>query len=285
MAKQVTCHSCVYAHWDPGLWMRTLWSGFAAWPSCGNQPDSYGRMKECPREVCRNYRARPPVPKGENVKTIPLGEGLYAYVDAEDYDRLSQRHWRFCNGYAGRQEKGKLIFMHHQILSPSPGKVTDHISGNKLDNTRANLRNVTPGQNVHNKAKHFGSASIYKGVFYEKRRHQWQARIYLGKRYFFLGRFDTEVEAARAYDRGAVEVFGEFARLNFPEEWPLERRRKVHAKWQRQQARQRSKAGAGRQNVKSRTKAPAREGSQRATRNAKRVTRRTTRKASSRVQR
>jgi hypothetical protein len=81
MATQATCYTCVYAHVDRCLWMRTLASGFPARPTCGNQPDSYGRMKECPLgTVCRNYRARPPVPTGDAVKTIPLGEGVYAYT-------------------------------------------------------------------------------------------------------------------------------------------------------------------------------------------------------------
>ena len=55
--------------------------------------------------------------------------------------------------------------MHREIMKPPKGKVVDHISGNKLDNTRANLRNITQGQNMHNKAKCFGSTSIYKGVY------------------------------------------------------------------------------------------------------------------------
>ena len=119
MAKQSTCHTCVYAWWEPGLWMRTMWSGFPARPVCGNQPGSYGRMKECPCGACRNYRARPPVPTGENVKRIPLGNGIYAYVDPEDYERLSRFHWRaYSAGYAGRWEKGKLIYMHREIMKP-----------------------------------------------------------------------------------------------------------------------------------------------------------------------
>lgn len=252
MAKQLTCHTCVYAHWDSGLWLRSLWSGFPARPSCGNQPDSYGRMKECPSGgVCRNYRVRPPVPKGETVKTIPLGDGVYAYVDAADYEWLNEWQWRLCSGYAGRQEsrngKHRLVLMHREIMKPPKGKVVDHANANRLDNTRANLRNITPGQNQHNRRKRRGVSSIYKGVSYHKASRRWCARVDCGKEHFYLGEFDTEVEAARAYDCRAVAVFGEFARLNFPEEWPAARRKKVHANWQRAQTRQKGKAVVGSQ--------------------------------------
>jgi hypothetical protein len=248
MAKQSTCHMCVYAHWDPGLWVRTLWSGFAAWPTCGNQPDSYGRMKECPRRrVCRNYRAKPPVPDGENVKMIPLNKGFYAYVDAEDYEWLNQWHWRVhSGGYAGRCEKGKMISMHREIMQPPPGMIVDHIHSNGFDNTRANMRNITRRQNSYNQSKHVGSASVYKGVGYDKRRHKWYAHVRFGKERFWPGYFNTEAEAARAYDRKAVELFGEFARPNFPEEWPAERIADVHAQWQKDGRKTR-----GRKKVKS----------------------------------
>ena len=247
MAKQATCHSCVYAHWDPGMWLRTLASGFPAGPTCGNQPDSPGRMKECPiGTVCRNYRARPAVPKGDAVKTIPLGDGLYAYVDATDFEWLNQWTWRVCGAYAARHEnrngKPKVIFMHREIMKPPKGKVTDHISGNKFDNTRANLRNITPQENQHNRRKQRNASSIYKGVSYSKPARRWKACLDCGKERFYLGYFDTEVEAARAYDCKAVEVFGEYARPNFPEEWPAKRRRQVHAKWLRQRAKQKAKA-------------------------------------------
>jgi len=243
MGEQLTCHGCVYAHWDPGLWLRSLGSGFPARPVCGNQPDSPGRMKECPcGGVCRNYRAKPPVPTGENVKQIPLTKGFYAYVDAEDYEWLSQWRWRvYGGGYAVRWEKRKLIFMHRQIMQPPKGKVVDHVNGNGFDNTRANMRNITPQQNSCNRSKQVGTISMYKGVDYDKRSDQWYARIRVHGKLLHLGYFDTEVEAARAYDRGAVELFGEFAGLNFPEEWPPERRAQVYAERQKDRRKTRGK--------------------------------------------
>jgi AP2 domain len=63
-----------------------------------------------------------------------------------------------------------------------------------------------------------GSRSKYKGVRYDKRRKKWIAEIYhKGKRYY-LGSFDNEIEAARAYDARARILFGPYARLNFPED-------------------------------------------------------------------
>jgi len=235
MGKQLTCHGCVYAHWEAGLWMRSLWSGFPARPTCGNQPDSYGRMKECPcGQVCRNYRPKPPVPTGENVKTIPLGDGVYAYVDAADYEWLSQWHWRlYGSGYAGRYEKGKKIFMHRQIMQPPKGKIVDHIDANRANNCRCNLRVCTRPENMHNKRKHSGSSSLFKGVGYLKGRRKWYSRIWFMGERISLGNFDDEVEAARAYDRKAVELLGEFARVNFPEEWPPERRAQAYAQGQK----------------------------------------------------
>ena len=247
MATQSTCRTCIYAYWDPGLWLRTLASGFPAWPTCGNQPDSPGRLKECPHgTVCRNYRVKPPVPQGDGVKTIPLGDGLYAYVDAADFEWLNQWHWRVHGGYAARHEnhngKPKVVFMHREIMKPPKGKIVDHANGNKYDNTRANLRNITPGQNQHNRRKQRGASSIYKGVTYYNAGRCWRAFLTCGKECYYLGQFDSEVEAARAYDYKAVEVFGEFARPNFPDEWPDERRQEVHATWLREQAKQKAKA-------------------------------------------
>ena len=48
--------------------------------------------------------------------------------------------------------------------------------------------------------------------------NQWFATIWFEGRSIALGHYRDEADAARAYDRAAVELFGEFAWLNFPQE-------------------------------------------------------------------
>jgi len=102
-------------------------------------------------------------------------------------------------------------------MGTEEGKVIDHINSNGLDNRKANVRFATAQQNCWNQRKQRGnSSSKYKGVHWEKKRNQWRARITFKGRVVRRGRFETEQEAAKAYDGKARELFGEFASLNFP---------------------------------------------------------------------
>jgi hypothetical protein len=120
--------------------------------------------------------------------------------------------------------------MHRQIMDPPKGKIVDHIDGNQANNCRANLRICTRRENGCNRSKPVGTTSRFKGVSWHKATGKWAATIHFKRRAFWLGYFDDEAEAARAYDAKAVELFGEFARLNFPDEWPAERRAEVYAR-------------------------------------------------------
>ncbi len=144
---------------------------------------------------------------------------MYAIVDDEDFDMVSQNKWHFSYGYAKSKISGKTVYMHRVILDAPKGMEVDHINGNKLDNRKENIRLCTTSQNQLNAASHKDSASKYRGVCFLKHKKQakrpWRAMITVPQvGQVFIGNFATEVEAAIAYNAAATKYHGEFARLN-----------------------------------------------------------------------
>jgi hypothetical protein len=161
------------------------------------------------------------VPPDDDSRLIPLTQGKFAIVDTDDYEWLSEHKWHVVapgKQYAGRKEGGRTIYMHREIMKPPPGKIVDHIDGNGFHNRRRNMRNCTNQQNMQNIIKAPRATSRYKGVHYDKRPRTWSAKICHNGKSIHLGTFPTDTEAARAYDRKARELFGDFARPNFPAE-------------------------------------------------------------------
>ncbi len=226
------CDNCIYSVVDAELWRKLMWMGEPILPRCGNHPRYPGEIHEVSGMACPNYRRKPEMPKSD-YRVIPLDNGSYTYVDAADYDALNQWKWHECGGgYAARNARGKTVLMHRQIMKPRKGKLVDHKDGNKCNNCRSNLRVCTRAQNRRNTHKQNGSVSRFKGVVYDKRSDKWVGRCWYESQDHSLGYYDDEAEAARAYDRRAVEALGDFARLNFPREWPPDRKAEVRAQWQ-----------------------------------------------------
>lgn len=151
------------------------------------------------------------------MREIRLTNGGVAIVDDEDFAHLSRWSWhRDRSGYARRGGTYRVSMMHRLVSAAEKGVEVDHVNGNPLDNRRENLRFATRGENARNVGplpfrKH---GLPYKGI--SKSRDGWGAFISIHKRQIYLGRFPTPEEAAAAYDRAAMSMFGAFARLNFP---------------------------------------------------------------------
>ncbi len=143
---------------------------------------------------------------------IEMSNGGYAICSECDFDFLSQYGWHTSKGYPRAYLNGKHMRMHEAIGC----KRHDHINRNPLDNRRENLRKCTRSQNVWNTGPKPGT-SRYKGVHYKEPNKKWQAQITYKYKKIYIGVYDREKDAAKAYDLMALRLFGEFAYLNFPE--------------------------------------------------------------------
>jgi hypothetical protein len=156
------------------------------------------------------------------MNTIKLRNGLDVFIDEDDYDNVKRYRWNLkSNGdtckyavtYIYGNNKQKVLRMHRLIMNPAEGEEIDHINGNGLDNRKCNLRIASAWQNNMNVRKNKVNTSGFKGV--DKSLKKWKARIQYGRKRIHIGTYNNKIDAAKAYDKKARELFGEFANLNF----------------------------------------------------------------------
>jgi hypothetical protein len=160
------------------------------------------------------------------VKLIPLTQGQFALVDDEDFERLSQfswhaewmknsRSWRAVrNSSRDTSGRHRPILMHREVLNAKPGEFVDHRFHNTLDNRKSELRKCTKSQNAMNQRLLPRSTSGFKGVTWARNEQKWAARVKLHGKTQHQGYFLTALDAARAYDKAAIMLFGDFALTN-----------------------------------------------------------------------
>ena len=164
------------------------------------------------------------------MKYINITKGKRCIVDEDDYEYLIQYNWcahrqrgdkyrayrtYWDNGYI------KGILMHRLIMNvDDPKIIVDHINGDPLDNRKSNLRLCSNAENLRNRGKTIQNQSGYKGVSlyrvkkYKQKEPVYMARIQYNSKQYFLGYYKSAEEAAIAYNKKALEFFGEFAKLN-----------------------------------------------------------------------
>lgn len=151
---------------------------------------------------------------------VPLTKGKVALVDKEDYEEVSKYNW-YCStlGYAVRNYKkrdgsrGKK-FMHREILRAPKDKNIDHVNHNTLDNRKDNLRFANKSKNGMNRQVNSNNTTGYKGVILRKDTKKYRAHITKNSKRYWLGQYETVEKAAKAYNKKAIELFGEYAKLN-----------------------------------------------------------------------
>lgn len=153
------------------------------------------------------------------MKEIKLTQGKVALVDDEDFKALNQFKWYahkyrntfYANRGVGLNGKQITQSMHGVIMN---GKGIDHHDHNGLNNQKSNLRLCTQSENCMNRSKMGNTSSIYKGVHFHKPNNKWLSSLRINGKHVHLGLFVSEIDAARAYNAKAVELFGEFVNLN-----------------------------------------------------------------------
>ncbi|NTW70666.1 MAG: hypothetical protein HGA49_00275 [Eubacteriaceae bacterium] len=142
--------------------------------------------------------------------------------DPEDFEIVRRHTWHISKrGYLTSKISGKAVPMHRILVRNSTQLVVDHISRNRLDNRRSNLRLCTQQENSFNQTLPRNNSTGHIGVSFMKKANVFEAYIHLNNKKHHLGLYKNLKDAVMVRDIAAQKYFGEFANLNYPNAEPL----------------------------------------------------------------
>lgn len=161
-----------------------------------------------------------PIQYDENNNAIvPItNKNIFAIVDKKYWHDVMKYKWSLSNGYPAAHI-GKIKLKLHQYIykihyDDNLPDLIDHINKNRLDNRLENLIAKTATENSHNKSKNKNATSKYYGVSWNNRRQLWIAQILKENKSYWCGQYKNEIDAAKAYNEKAIELYGKNANLN-----------------------------------------------------------------------
>lgn len=166
---------------------------------------------------------------GDSAKVYSNGANkhLFFFIDLADLNTIADYSWRVYvdkgnNSYkrvetsVTRNNKTTHLMLARFLMGYPKGKFTDHKDCDSLNNRRCNIRLATHDENSRNVPKRVRKThSKFKGVSWHKLKNKWVATCAINSKNKFLGYFSNEIDAAKAYDKTAKELHGEFAKTNF----------------------------------------------------------------------
>lgn len=187
--------------------------------SCGNttivQIDNLknGHTKSCGCMKIKANRSQMKYHIENGVAKVYTSSGKCFLVDIEDIDRIISSSWSISSsGYVHATIKGKDVLLHRYLVGAQEGKQVDHISGDKLDNRKSNLRICSALENNKNTKISKLNTSGIKGVHYDKHAKKWRAVITCNGKYMHLGLFTSMEDAGKARQKAEKLYFGEYMR-------------------------------------------------------------------------
>lgn len=143
-------------------------------------------------------------------------------IDAEDVDKVKNYKWYKSFGYCVTKavDPNSGIDIANVIFNDYKNPY-DHISHDRLDNRKSNLRPVTQQQNAMNMGMKNTNTSGVTGVTKFKScgvwKGKWQATLTYNYKSIWLGSYFSFDDAVHARLKGEIEYFGEYSPNYNPE--------------------------------------------------------------------